>query len=462
MKHITFIYGNQPFEIEEEVQRQLQSLLPDVNHDEAVFTFDIEDFFSKDQNQNRNLLDNLKNRCETVSFFSPVILIHLRNLQSLTAPKKTKDPLGDSLQNIVLVKQEDNSNFDWIDADTLTEPPHTQLRLTGKQLVTHSAKMDDGSISIVLSDSWKNRKVAIKRGDSYDTVSIKAFLRQKLDANLTFSEDSADHHRSGGAGTDDLFSLLRQYLISPPPGVKIVLTANIKNTREIQSEIFAIIKKNANVIRKTVAYDDFRPVQWVINRAGKKNITLNQESAELLIEFSGTDFAVLDMELEKLSILNQQSATVTPERLLKSVSQSKHFSIFRISDFMLRKDLKGALESINTFLMTQSSDLIGVFALIAAQFRRALKIAWMIQQDIAEKHIIEALGLNQWIAKQLIQHVGNFSTHELENIIVYLAKCDLQLKYSAKESKSIIENICFLICANEFQSRQVIKRHWVP
>ena len=77
MKHIHFLYGNQPFEIEEEVKSLTRKLLPDIDLKEAVFSFDVEDFFSKDQNQNSFLLSEFKNtltwlRAGKKSFSKPI------------------------------------------------------------------------------------------------------------------------------------------------------------------------------------------------------------------------------------------------------------------------------------------------------------------------------------------------------------------------------------------------------
>ncbi len=105
---------------------------------------------------------------------------------------------------------------------------------------------------------------------------------------------------------------------------------------------------------------------------------------------------------------------------------------------------------------------MNIFPIIVSQFRKILKISWMTNQGMPEKAIIDHLKLNPWIGKQLIKNTENFTQRELENLVVYLAKSDLILKYSAKEASTLLENICFLICQSKFRQIESIKSHWLP
>jgi DNA polymerase III delta subunit len=461
MKHIHFVYGNQLLEIKEEIDGLIDKLLPPENKNEAVFYFDIEDFFTKDQNQNRNLLGEFKNTCETVSFFSPVILVCLKNLQELQVPKKKKDPLEKELERINLVKLDQGSDLTWFDGDTLLETTDSRYRLTGKQIVKKVRHISGNRYSIVLEDSWVDREVVQIKGDKHHSLSIKTFLMKKLEKDLQFETEESSS-TSFSHDSDGFYSLLYQYLKSPPPQVELVLSANIKNTREINKGVYSLIKQNAKEIKKTIAYDDFKPVSWVMERARSKGLSFNQVLADLLIEIAGSDYSVLNMELEKLSVLNGPEEEMTPEILLKSVSQSKKFTRFRISDYLAKKDLKNSLECLGMLLEGSSTDYVSIFSIIAAQFRRLLKISWMLHQAIPEQRVVEQLGINQWIAKQLIKQTTNFTTRELENLVVFLSKCDVQLKYSSKDAMTLLENICFLICRSELRHRKGIKKHWLP
>ena len=177
---------------------------------------------------------------------------------------------------------------------------------------------------------------------------------------------------------------------------------------------------------------------------------------------AGTEFSVLNMELEKLSILFPPNSKISTEDLLSNTSHSKRFNIFRITNYLVQKNLKSTLESLELILKFHPADSVSVFGLISTHFRRLLKIAWMQEKGDIEKNIILNLKINQWVAKQTIKHTRNFTLKELENIVVFLSKSDLQIKYNVKDALIILENICFQICQGGFVDNQYISRQWVP
>lgn len=459
MKEVYLIFGNQQLEIEEEFNRLTTTLLPE-SREEAIFTFDVEDFFSKDQNQNRKLIDQFKNTCQTVSFFSPVILIHLKNLQKLVVKNKHQDPITKRLEKIVLVKKEYDNELVWFDADSLMNPPQTHFRISGKQIVRQAIKSTEDTLVFTLENDWQNRNVMIQKENIVHTLTTKEFFIQKLSANIVYKDQETTLH-SPLIESSDFITLLCQLVESPPPQVKLVLSANIKNTRELDQKIFSLIKKNAVQIKKSILYDDSRPVSWVIERAQKKQLKIDTMMAGLLIEMAGSDFNTLDMELEKLSIVASNANPLTPEIILKSVSHSKNYTVFKITDSLTRKNLGDSLNSVESLLENNSTDFNSIFSLVSAHFRKLLRISWLAAQDLPEKHIINQLDLNPWVAGQLLKQIKNFTTKELEHTVVFLAKSDIQLKYSAKDAKPVLENLCYLICSHDFRNSKPIKNHWL-
>lgn len=461
MDQIYFVYGNQPLEIEEEVQRLVSVSLPQDVRKEAFYTFDTGDFFTKDQNQNARLLNELKNTCDTVSFFSPVILVHISNLQKLPPLKKEKQHLVKELSEISLVKLDKTSDSGWYDAETLTETQTSHYRVSGKQLVKSVQKSNQGIYSIQLDNTWANKRIAQKKGNESISITTQELLKRKLKQKIEFVdqfsvEDPVPKH------SNDFIAMLMQLIDQPPSQVHLVFSANIKNTKELNKGVYSKLKKQSREIKKTIAYDDFRPVAWIIDRAKTKGLIFNRVTADFLIEIAGTEYSILDMELEKLALRGSTRAEISPEELLDSVSPSKQFTIFRISDFLAEKNLKSSLECLKILLDEQTGDRNNILALIASQYRRLLRISWMLNQGYPEKSIVEQTKINPWIAKRLIAKTRKYTSMELENIVIHLSKSDLKLKYSSKQTFSILENICHLICLDGLKKHQQIESHWLP
>lgn len=460
MKHVHFIYGNQTFEIDEEVTRLIQATFGEEIIKEAIYHFDVADFFSRDSSENRKLLDQFQNTCETVSFFAPTIFVHLKNLQKLRPPKQNIERITEDLEQIHLVRAELDGQMVWFDADTLVEKQDTRHHIIGKQIVSQLTVIDKNTLYMELDPSWQERTIYQRSGDEAEAVDIRNFLRTKLKKEIMLSHEFGSPSVQS-ANTNELYALITYYLHHPPSQVELVMSANIRKTSEIDSKLFDLLSRNAHLIKKTVSYDDFRPLRWIVDRARSKGLEIDSTSADLLIEIAGNEFAVLDSELEKLAVLYGENAALKPEDLIRGVSHSKSFTIFRIADYLSKKDLKNSLECLEQLLGTHSVEPVNIFGLIASQFRRLLKIVWLQNQAMPEKQIVSTLKLNAWIARQLIQQIESFTERELENIVIHLAKCDIALKYS-KDARIVLKNMCYLICMNEFRSQRYLERKWLP
>lgn len=445
-------------ELKEQAQKLIDSILPKEKQEGSVFHYTTESFFKNDQ---QNTLNDFQSTCETISFFAEKTIVHLGNLQNIPAKKSPLQTITNKLNDINLIKIPEGDNTVWYDADTLSQQVETHYHITGKQLVKRVIQYEDKSIFLDLIPDIRGRLITRKKGRNEEGVEITEFIKSKIKGNLCFSEPEGKLPLPDTDGSA-LATLLKGYIEDPPDHIVLIFTANIKNLREIPKPIADLLQKHSRITKTTVAYDDFKPLPWVMHRAADKGIQLDRMTAELLIDLAGTDFSILNMELDKLSILFPAGTRITPEDLVENISHSKKFTIFRITGFLLSKDLKSSLELLDQILGESASDAIGLFGLIASQFRKLVKIAWLLEEGVPDKHIIQKLKLNPWIGKQLLGYTRNFTPIELENILIHMSKIDLQLKYYSGEALMILQNLCFQICQNTFQTTRHLTRSWVP
>ena len=458
---VFFIFGNQSFEIETEVNNIVNDTLNEEEQKHSLFSFKTSDFFSQDRKSSQKALNEFRSTCETISFFSSKTVIILHDVQNIPSKKSPLETLENHLRKINLVKVSTEPDADWFDADSLSEQMDTHHHITGWQLIRDIECYKNKTFFFDVIPEFRNRLIHRKKGTGQDTIELTEFLKNKIKGTLLFERPSTEAPLNLADNTKPT-ELIKRCVQSPPSQIVLIITAHIKNIREVKKEIGNHLQKYAKVIKKTIAYDNFRPVPWIIKQAKSKNLIIDTSTADLLIEIAGTEFFVLDMELEKLSILFPAGTEITEKALFSSVSHSRRFTIFRAAEFLQRKELRGALECIEQVVGENPADAIGLFSLIVFQFRRMLKISWLMDSGLVEKRISDKLKLNPWAAKQTIKHVRNFTTSELENIVVYLAKLDLQVKYAAKDALIILENICFQICPGALITKGHLDRKWCP
>ena len=258
-----------------------------------------------------------------------------------------------------------------------------------------------------------------------------------------------------------LFHTLLKYLTTPPDSCFFILTAVATREQDLSSPLLKTIKLRGS-IQKFMAYDDDKPIAWIIARGRQKQISITPQLARLLIELLGIDLNILDQELEKLSLLSLQSVEgdhprknallLNEETLLEHVRGAKSFSIFRITHSLSHKDLVGALETLDQILLETPSGHVGLFVLVSQQFRRLLSIHYFQQQDLPPSVILPKLKIHPFLGKRLMAQARSFTLQELEQIVTRMADLDLQFKYNAKEARCLFQNLFQQICTGRFRS----------
>lgn len=248
-----------------------------------------------------------------------------------------------------------------------------------------------------------------------------------------------------------LYYLLLKYLATPPEYCAFILTAVASREQDLSAPLLKTIKTNGK-IQKFVAYDDDKPVAWLIERGRQKQLQISAGVAQLLLDLVGNELGTLDQELEKLSLLYPPLHALKEEELLEHVRGSKYFSIFRITQSLSHKDLVASLETLNQILLESSSKHVGLFVLISQQFIKLLKIHYLQQQNMGRDAILSQLKIHPFLGKRLIAQAQLFTLEELESIVCALADLDLTLKYNAKKAQSLFQNLFQKICTNQFRS----------
>ncbi len=460
MEQTFFIYGNQQFDIDETRDKIIASLISKDEIENSLVHFRVKEFFLNDRSKSAEYISELKNRCEMVSFFSSKTVIFLSDLQEIPQKKDPTEKIINKLKEINLVRKIDGNDSQWFDASTLSRQVETHHHITGFQLVQKLEQYGNNCFYLELIENWSNRIIYLQKGKGEEAIEITEFLRSRLKGEILF-EIPANKESIQTTGSNIFVDLLKLYINNPPQDIFFVLTANIKKSSEINKELFKIINKKAKIFKKTVAYDDFRPINWVISKSEEKGLIIDRENADLLIEVAGADFSILDMELTKLSLLLPKNSAVTSELILGNISHSRNFSIFRISSFLIERDLKNSLECLEKLLTQKLAEGIAIFGVISAQFRRILRIQYLLKGGYPDKIVIGKLKLNPWIGQKLLKSSNKFSVAEIENIIILLAENDVRLKYNAIEADIILRNICYQICSRSLAEQKFLEKEWV-
>jgi|TARA_B110000967_G_scaffold173744_1_gene185555 DNA polymerase-3 subunit delta len=256
--------------------------------------------------------------------------------------------------------------------------------------------------------------------------------------------------KNDSSSASRLFEAVENIINNPPDSLWFIFTSPVMREQDFSKPLFRGIKQSGH-IQKFVAYDNSSPFNWVIQRAEKKGLPLSADVARLMINIVGNDLTDLDHELEKLS-LYLSGASITEELIKEHIRGHKHFSVFRMTEALSRKELLPALEILDQQLQTAPREHVRLFALIIMQFRRLLIIHSMLSQFKKETEILAKISLPPFLGKQVLAQARNFSNLEMQNIYAELAHLDLRVKFKSSLAPLLLQDLFQRICNGHFKT----------
>ena len=256
--------------------------------------------------------------------------------------------------------------------------------------------------------------------------------------------------KNDSSSASRLFEAVENIINNPPDSLWFIFTSPAMREQDFSKPLFRGIKQSGR-IQKFVAYDNSSPFNWVIQRAEKKGLPLSADVARLMINIVGNDLTDLDHELEKLS-LYLSGAPITEELIKEHIRGHKHFSVFRMTEALSRKELLPALEILDQQLQTAPREHVRLFALIIMQFRRLLIIHSMLSQFKKETEILAKISLPPFLGKQVLAQARNFSNLEMQNIYAELAHLDLRVKFKSSLAPLLLQDLFQRICNGHFKT----------
>ena len=248
-----------------------------------------------------------------------------------------------------------------------------------------------------------------------------------------------------------LYETVEKIIKNPPESIWFVFTSTAMREQDFSNPLFHSIKQTG-LIKKFTAHENATPLNWVIQRGDTKGLPLTADAARLLIDIVGSDLMDLDNELEKLS-LYLSGVKITEEMIKEHIRGHKHFSVFRMTDALSRKELLPALEILEQQLQVTPREHVRLFSLIIMQFRRLLIIHSMLDQFYKETEIIKKNSLPEFLSKQVLAQARNFTSVELQNIYSELAELDLRIKFQSSLAPLILQDLFQRICSGQFQKK---------
>lgn len=165
---------------------------------------------------------------------------------------------------------------------------------------------------------------------------------------------------------------LASYVENPQPSTMLVLCYKYKSL-DGRKLLARKIKENGVYFESKKVYENRIP-HWIKRILATKGMTITEKSAQMLLEYLGTDLSKINNEIEKLQLVLKPGEQITPEIIEEYTGISKNFNNFELQKAIGERNRKKGFAIIQHFAQNPKDNPIPVTIGILYSFYSKLLI----------------------------------------------------------------------------------------
>lgn len=221
---------------------------------------------------------------------------------------------------------------------------------------------------------------------------------------------------------------LEKYLKNPVKST--ILVWCYKNGKiDARKKVIALAQA-AGVVFESKKLRDYQLPAFIADYLKKKNVSIDQKSAQMIAEHIGADLNRMTSELDKVIIsLPNDDKRVTPDIVEREIGVSKDFNSFELRDAIVQKNVFKANQIIKYFDTNPKAGSIYSFLPMIFNFFQNLMIVYYSPQNRTESDIAKALDMRSpWGARDYVTGKKNYSARKTMDIISKIREIDAKSK----------------------------------
>lgn len=177
--------------------------------------------------------------------------------------------------------------------------------------------------------------------------------------------------------------------------------------------------------------DEVGKKSFVQEQIKKRNIILDEDAYQELMQRLPLDMESIQRELEKLELYDD---TITKNAIIQLVTKPLEENVFSLVNAVVEKNISKSFYIWND-LCVINTDAIYLIALLAAQFRFLYEVKVLIQQGQTKEEIVTSLNAHPYRVKLAMQSVEYLTSDYLMEMLAKSADLDQKLKGGLIEKK---------------------------
>lgn len=201
-------------------------------------------------------------------------------------------------------------------------------------------------------------------------------------------------------------------------------------------------------MKKSAVYFESKPLYesgiapWAKGWLSARKYKIEEQAADLLVEYTGTELSKVANELEKLIINKPAGSTITLDDIESGVGISKEFNPFELNNALGMKDKTKVYKIVNYFVSNpKNGPLVMLVATLQGYFNK-LYLAHQYK-NMLDKDFAAAVKVSPYFVKDYKTGARNYSVEQLEKVFYILEEYDLRAKgvnnHGVKEGEMLKE-----------------------
>lgn len=241
----------------------------------------------------------------------------------------------------------------------------------------------------------------------------------------------------GRKGADKGFEyVIKSFVQNRPDHLHLLITADQSPTGSLAD----VIKKWGEII----AVPELNPRQlshWITSELAQAGVKIDREALNILVK-CGRDMNYLAQEMARLSLCHR-GETVAPRHLTGIESDLADFTVFKLTDALLRREGTEAVKALANLLQKGEPAPL-ILHMITRELVLLGKVQALAARGLTAAEISSRLGKQPFRVEKMLS--STLRKHDLRPIFDQLAEVDFALKNTAQDHRLLLETLMVEIC----------------
>ena len=188
-----------------------------------------------------------------------------------------------------------------------------------------------------------------------------------------------------------------------------------KNITKLIKKVVIVKELNENVKRTNIVKQKL------------KDYNIEDKTIDLFLNRVGTNPLIIQNEIDKIKIYKNKDKNITDEDILNLTVKTVEIDIFKLIDYIVKKDKEKAIE-LYYEMLKMNEEPIKIIVILANQFRIMYQSKELFKKGYSEKDIAETLKIHPYRVKLALQNGRNYTAKTLLKYLNNLADIDIGIK----------------------------------